>query len=119
MNRGVALTDEDRQGWLEALRTAMTNWIGQKSHVILACSLLKQSYRETVLDSHADAKLVYLQAGRSLLHQRLASRSEHFAGPQLLDSQLTTLEEPSDALVLDASATPEQLARQIQTAFDL
>ena len=119
MKRGGALTDEDRHSWLETLQRALTDWVAQKSNVILACSLLKESYRDRVLNGHADVKLVYLQAGRSLLHQRLASRTGHFAGPQLLDSQLATLEEPRDALVLDASATPDQLARQIQTAFHL
>ena len=43
--------------------------------MVLACSLLKRSYRETVIDNHqGDVKLVYLQAARSLLEQRLTSR---------------------------------------------
>jgi len=60
-----------------------------------------------------------LQAGRSLLEQRLTARSGHFAGISLLDSQLEVLEEPTDALVLDASDSPEQLVQHIRLALNL
>jgi gluconate kinase len=36
----------------------------------------------------------------------------------LLDSQLETLEEPIDALALDASEAPSTLVQQIRTALD-
>src|SRR5678816_3720652 len=67
MKRGDALTDEDRRAWLDELRRAIAQWVRQRVNVVLACSLLKRSYRQTVIDSHqGDVKLVYLQAGRSL-----------------------------------------------------
>jgi gluconokinase len=120
MKRGDPLTDEDRRAWLEELRRAIAQWVRQRVNVVLACSLLKRSYRETVIDSHhGDVKLVYLQAGRSLLEQRLTSRSGHFAGISLLDSQLEVLEEPTDVLVLDASDSPEQLVQHIRLALNL
>jgi gluconokinase len=120
MKRGVPLTDEDRVAWLDELRTAIAEWARQKINVVLACSLLKQSYRDNVLHGHQDeVKLVYLQASRSLLHERLTKRTGHFAGVGLLDSQLDLLEEPNGAVVLDASHSPEQLIQRICLAFNL
>jgi gluconokinase len=120
MKRSLPLTDEDRRAWLDGLQKAIAQWVRQRVNVVLACSLLKPSYRATVLGGCEDeGKVVYLQASRALLQQRLSSRTEHFAGVGLLDSQLALLEEPSDALILDASETPEQLAQHIVFAFAL
>ena len=120
MKRGLPLSDEDRRAWLEELQSAMAQWVRQKVNVVLACSLLKQSYRAQVLGGHGDVvKLVHLQASRLLLEQRLTGRTGHFAGVGLLGSQLELLEEPSDALVLDASGAPEQLVKDSVSAYGL
>jgi len=120
MTRGSPLTDEDRRVWLEELQKAIAQWVRQRVNVVLACSLLKQSYRTTVLGGFADeVKVAYLQASRSLLQQRLTTRTDHFAGVGPLDSQLALLEEPIDALILDACETPEQLVQHIVFAFAL
>jgi gluconate kinase len=39
--------------------------------------------------------LAYLKGSRDLIHQRMAARHEHFMPIALLDSQFTTLEEPT------------------------
>jgi gluconate kinase len=87
---------------------------------VLACSLLKESYRVTVVDGlWRDVKIVYLRGDPGLLQRRLAVRRGHFVGAGLLESQLSTLEEPTDALIVDASASPDDLVRQIRSAFRL
>jgi gluconate kinase len=63
--------------------------------------------------------IAYLKADRALLEQRLLHRTDHVLKADLLDSQLETLEEPSDVLVLDASDTLPRLVQQLRTAFDL
>jgi gluconokinase len=120
MARGIPLTDEDRRPWLEQLRQLLGEWVSQHVNGVLACSLLKQSYRETVLKGYEkDVGLVYLQASPSLLARRLASRTRHFAGEALLASQIAALEEPVGALVLDASDSPELLIKDIRAACDV
>src|SRR5690242_17616486 len=45
MTHGVALTDDDRQPWLLAIRQAIEGWTKSGQNAVLACSALKQSYR--------------------------------------------------------------------------
>lgn len=102
IRRGIPLDDADREPWLKAIRKAIDHWIEERRNVVLACSALKQSYREQ-LNPGPDLKLVYLKGSSELIGQRLQSRHGHFAGLQLLASQFATLEEPRDAITIDVS----------------
>ncbi len=112
MKRGIPLTDADRAPWLKAMHDKIVLWISEKKNVVLACSALKQSYRNELLVS-SDVKLVYLKGTYELLYRRLLSRKEHFANEKLLASQFETLEEPSDAVTVDASHSPEEIVAEI------
>jgi len=120
MSRDTPLTDEDRRPWIQALRGSIAEWLEQSTNAVLTCSLLTHAHRTAVLAGYEPhVKLVYLQASHALLHKRLTARTGHFAGVALLESQLALLEEPSDALVLDASRPPEQLVQTIRTELRL
>ncbi len=120
MAHGTPLTDEDRLPWLHALRRSIEEWAERRIDAVLACSLLTQTHRAVVLEGNeAHLKLGYLRASRPLLQARLTSRTGHFAGVTLLDSQLALLEEPTDALVLDASHPVDQLVLTIRNAWHL
>ena len=120
MSRGNGLTDEDRLPWLESIRAAMRRWEAQNRNVVLACSALKRSYRELLgVPLDQNVKLVYLKASSELLRERLHSRHGHFAGEQLLVSQLSDLEEPTDALILDSAVSPQELSAQIRQGLRL
>ena len=120
MAHGIPLTDEDRRPWLQALRRSIAAWIEGRTDAVLACSLLTVAYRFAVLSGYEPhVKLVYLKASRQLLEARLTSRTGHFAGVALLDSQLALLEEPSDGLSVDASQPPEELVRTIRLTFNV
>ncbi|BFU94202.1 MAG: Thermoresistant gluconokinase [Nitrospira sp.] len=120
MSTGQPLTDSDRYPWLERIRSAIDGWTAERKQVVLACSLLKAAYRNFVLDGRRRlVHLVYLKASPLMLQERLLHRADHFMKVPLLESQLQTLEEPQDALLLDAADTPEQLVRQIRASFHL
>ena len=110
MKAGVPLTDADRLPWLAALRGLIRR---QDAGTVLACSALKQSYRDYLGDGRPDVAFVYLKGEASLIEKRLGGRESHFAGPGILESQLRDLEEPEDALVIDASQSPESIAGEI------
>jgi gluconokinase len=61
-----------------------------------------------------DVRYVYLRGDASLLRLRLAKRSGHFMPIDLLESQLDTLEEPTDAIVADIEARPAEIAARIK-----
>ncbi|MCE3224174.1 MAG: gntK [Nitrospira sp.] len=118
MRQGHALTDADRQPWLERIHAAIVDRISRGQPAVLACSILKARYRAIVeagCDSHL--RLVYLKAGKNLLRERVAHRVDHFLRQELLESQFAILEEPADALVIDAALPPQEIVGQIRSAL--
>jgi gluconokinase len=112
MHRGIPLTDADRAPWLAAIHAELVRQNQQGSSVVLACSALKQEYRD-VLHAQLEVQIVYLRGSAAVLQEHIASRHGHFAGESLLPSQLATLEEPRDALVVDVSQTPEEIVDEV------
>ena len=118
MAGGTPLTEEERRPWLQALRGSVAAWIEQGMHGVLAASLLTAEHRAAVLAGYeVQVRLVYLRVTRSLLQERLSTRRGHFAGVQLLDSQLALLQEPTDVLALDGSQSVERLVQIIRRAL--
>jgi gluconokinase len=111
MHAGVALTDADRKPWLEALRSRITVMLARKGNAVLTCSALRQSYREAL--AMPGVKFIYLKVSQAVARQRLARRRGHFFNPALLESQFATLEEPRDAITVDADASDLEVTQQI------
>ena len=113
MKHGIPLTDADREPWLKALRDKIVEWTAEKRNVVLACSALKQSYRDE-LRASSEVKFVYLKGSYELFSQRVFARKGHFAKQDLLASQFATLEEPTDAIIVDAAPSPEQIVSEVR-----
>src|ERR1700690_2570556 len=86
MRHGIPLTDADREPWLKALHDKIVQWGAEGSSVVLACSALKQIYRDELRASN-DVKFVYLKGSYKLFSQRVLARKGHFAKQDLLASQ--------------------------------
>jgi gluconokinase len=114
MQQGMPLTDEDRWPWLHALRAHIETWVQQGTSAVLACSALKQTYREHLVIEEAEVKLVYLRGDYDLIHERLAQRRGHFMPPGLLASQFAALEEPEQGVVVDIVHPPETIVALIR-----
>ena len=113
MKRGIALTDQDREPWLRAIRAAIEQWKRDEPGHILACSALKENYREILGQNDPDVRFVYLQGGFDLISQRLKERRSHFFNAALLRSQFDALEIPGDAVVVDISGDPQKIVQAI------
>jgi gluconokinase len=113
MRRGIPLDDTDRRPWLEALRDLVRRCLVEERDAVLACSALKETYRRYLLIDPR-VKLVYLKVDEGQVRQRLQRRRGHFMNPSLLESQFATLEEPENALWLDASRSPEEVVGTIR-----
>jgi gluconokinase len=113
MKHGIPLTDADREPWLKALHDKIVEWTAEKRSVVLACSALKQSYRDE-LRASSDVKFVYLKGSYQLFSERVLARKGHFAKQDLLASQFATLEEPTDAIIVDAAPSPEQIVSEVR-----
>lgn len=110
MAAGHALDDADRMPWLQTLNGLLRQWVSTDQHAVLACSALKAQYR-TTLEAGIDDKalaFVWLDGPKELIAERLAARHHEYMNANLLDSQLATLEPPTDAVrVVNACSPPE------------
>jgi gluconokinase len=116
MSRGVPLEDRDRAPWLAALRELVRGFIERGESAVLACSALKERYREYLLIDER-VKLVYLKGDYELIRARLDGREGHFMKAAMLDSQFSTLEEPERALVVDVSSSPAEIIKTIRDSL--
>jgi gluconokinase len=116
MRRGIPLEDADRMEWLASIDDAMRSWSKQGRDVVLACSLLKRAYRDRVYHG-PDTKMVYLRASYDDVYARLKERVGHFADERLLASQFAILEEPSDAITVNAMRSPSRIVEEIREAL--
>jgi len=115
MAAGHPLNDDDRQPWLETLNKLIQGWYKEGKGGILACSALKQKYRDTLAADMPSGTVhfVWLDAPEDVLAERLAERHHEFMNPALLKIQLYTLEPPADALRIVNDRAPEQVVESI------
>jgi len=116
MSHGIPLTDEDRAGWLDILAGLLREREGYQRTVVLACSALKESYRERLRVSPG-VRFVHLKGSYEVLLKRMQERSNHFMRPELLKSQFATLEEPADALAFDVTLPVETIVDRLVEAY--
>jgi gluconokinase len=119
MSSGVPLSDADREPWLEALQRVLSQADASRRNVVLACSALREAFRNRLGAGVTDLRFVYLRGDASLLEERVRARRDHFFSPDLLASQLATLEEPQDAIVIDTDAPPPAIVARISRELNL
>lgn len=121
MSRGEPLDDGDRAGWLDAVASLIDRLLREQRPAVLACSALRASHRARLRGRHDDAevRMVYLRGDPLLLQRRLQARRGHFMKATLLLSQLATLEEPRNALVVDVDSTPATIVQRIRDGLGL
>lgn len=113
MSKGISLTDEDRQPWLERLRRAMDACARNGSNAVFACSALRDRYRTFLAAGKVNIRFVYLKGDASIIRERMNSRSSHYMRAEMLDSQIASLEEPDNAIVADIRYSPQDIASHI------
>lgn len=116
MRRGEPLDDDARGPWLDRLNAVLREHARGRG-AVLACSALTDAYRRRLTRDIAAVRFVFLRADGPLLHRRLAGRRGHFAGAALVPSQLATLEPPTDAMVVDAARTPDEIVDVVLTTL--
>ncbi len=119
MRNGEALNDEDREAWLLALRQVIETVLQAKQSTVIACSALKQKYRDLLQVDPEEVRFVFLKGDYELLARRMQARHNHFMPPRLLHSQFEALEEPEAALTLDVAQPPKRIVARIKREFNL
>ena len=117
MAAGIPLTDDDRCPWLDVLNRELKAQAANGRTVFLACSALRQVYRDRLSSGMPQLRFVYLKGSKELIFQRMTSRENHFMPPALLDSQFAVLEEPADALIAPIEAPLTEIVDTVLAAI--
>lgn len=112
MRQGIPLDDIDRMPWLAAIHAALVAAHLESRDLVVGCSALKESYRVS-LATEVPIRWVYLTGDPELIARRLKDRKGHFVGPDLLRSQLDTLEVPNNAVTVDVTDPPDTIVDRI------
>jgi gluconokinase len=107
MHAGIPLTDDDRAPWLDRLNRALLEHRG--TGAVLACSALTSTYRRRLTAGLTGVRFVLLTGDPAVIRARIDSRHGHFAGSDLLPSQLATLQPPPGAVTVDVRGTPDEV----------
>ncbi|BAY64024.1 carbohydrate kinase [Calothrix brevissima NIES-22] len=119
MRNGIPLTEADRKPWLEALQAVIKQWLQENTNVVLACSALKDSYRQFLLVDSERIQLVYLKGSYDLIQKRLQERQNHYMPVILLQSQFDALEEPLNNVYIDIAQSPQAIVQNIKTMLQI
>ena len=111
MADGRPLNDSDRAPWLATLHDLISSSLKEGRPGVLACSALKERYRQQLLDGNSDVQIVYLKGSYNLIWSRMSARKEHYMKPDMLRSQFDTLEEPVNSLTMDISMSVGEIVR--------
>jgi len=115
MRNGISLGDEDRIGWLATLKGRIDERRSRGENLVLACSALKAWYRDLLGIDQKEIISIYLKGSQDLLQTRIDNRDHQYMNKELLNSQIATMEEPTDGVVVDISSSPEALCDEITT----
>ena len=113
MRAGIPLSDSDREPWLATLQDFIASATASGDDAVVACSALRQEFRQRLAAAGRDVVFVYLRVSAATAEQRTRSRIGHFMPPALVESQFETLEEPADAIVVDGEAAVEDIVTRI------
>ena len=121
MAGGIPLTDADRWPWLRLL----AGWVREQDEAgrstVMTCSSLRRRYRDLLREGAPGVYFVHLVGASSLLLERMTDREGHFMPPELLESQLDTLE-PLEAdergVLIDVTNPPERIGRMVMAQLD-
>jgi gluconokinase len=113
MAAGIPLDDSDRAPWLASLHELISTSLKKDQLGVLACSALKERYRQQLLADNDDVQLIYLKGSYELIWSRMSGRKDHYMKPHMLRSQFEALEEPANAMIIDVSNPVDGIVREI------
>ena len=113
MSQGLALDDDDRAPWLNRLNAVLRHSVAKHEPIVLACSALKQRYRDALSERLSSLAFVHLSGSFDLIEARLKQRPGHYMPASLLQSQFAALEAPSGVLTLNVEQSIASLVAQI------
>ena len=110
---GIPLDDSDRAPWLALLHDKISSSLKADKPGVLACSALKERYRQQLMDGNDGVQIIYLKGSYDLIWSRMSARKDHYMKPHMLKSQFDALEEPSGAITVDISTSVDEVVNEV------
>jgi gluconokinase len=119
MRAGTPLNDDDRWPWLDKLNSMLRHSAAKNESVVLACSALKEIYRERLSQRIARAKvsIVHLEGSFELIEARMKAREHKYMPSTLLKSQFETLQKPLNAITVAIDTSVQNQIEKINQAL--
>ncbi|KAH3661331.1 hypothetical protein OGAPHI_006738 [Ogataea philodendri] len=120
MSQGIALTDDDRWGWLENLTNIAADATSESKTVVVSCSMLNKKYRDFIKEVAAKKNpnitlfMIFLYNDYSIIYDRMSQRKGHFMKSSMLKSQFDAMEVPEHEQNAVAIYCGEKTEQQIQ-----
>ena len=102
---------------LLALLDELKRLLAEGRSAILACSALKESYRQLLSDDVSAMSFVLLDVDQDTIRDRLQNRSAHFFPNELMQSQFASLEKPKNAIIIDARNPLDEVIDRVVKAI--
>ena len=119
MASGTPLDDSDRAPWLAALHDRISSSLKADLPGVLACSALKERYRQQLMDGNQGVQIVYLKGSYDLIWSRMEKRTDHYMKPHMLKSQFDALEEPANAFTIDIAMSLDEIVQEIISSLSI
>ena len=113
MSAGQPLTDQDRLPWLKTLHDLLMDHLQKGKSLILACSALKEEYRQVLSSGMSNVVFVHLRGDFDLIHARMRARGEHYMKAEMLRSQFASLEPPKNGIIVGVDQSFGEITAQI------
>jgi carbohydrate kinase (thermoresistant glucokinase family) len=113
MAAGSPLNDDDRAPWLASLNDLLVENLNEGKSILLACSALKQDYRNQISEDTSGTIFVYLKGDFDVIFERMRVRTGHYMKAKMLESQFESLEEPTEVITIDVRKSLEEITKEI------
>ncbi len=120
MSDGIPLTDEDRLPWLRALAGRLAEGAANGIPIVVSCSALRRRYRDILRAGDPALVFVHAHGTAEVIRARIEARRDHFMPPNLLESQLATMEplaHDEPGVTVSVAGTPDEVFERAVAAL--
>ena len=114
---GQIATDQEREDFYQIVINKIRQLKNEYKNIIVSQALIKEKFRQMMLDEFPEAKFIWLRADKDIMANRLASR-EHFVSKKYADELEKIFEEPKiEHFILENNNGKEEIIKQFKKFY--
>lgn len=116
--RGEPLAEDIVEAWIAKTRLLIGKYLAKRQNAVIACSMLKESYRQPLRVS-GQVHFIYLLGRYEQIEERQKKRKPGLPHLERLAYEHENFEEPREALAVDISRPPEEIVGSIRRDLEI